>query len=137
MKFKKIHTIRIKPDQRIPDEILKYCQAEKITSAVILSMLGSLRSIELGFLKKLPGKFITKKFKGPLEIISGTGTIATKENETIIHIHMEISDEKRAIGGHLISGVIFSTAEIIIAELDFQIERYKDNFTGLNELKDN
>jgi len=40
--FKKIHIIRIKPDQELLQEILAYCEKKKITSAVILFLLGKI-----------------------------------------------------------------------------------------------
>jgi predicted DNA-binding protein with PD1-like motif len=47
---------------------------------------------------------------------------------------MLVSDENRAIGGHMIEANVFSTAEVVIQELDKQIERKLDNYTGLKEL---
>jgi len=135
MDFEKIHVIRIKPDQEITQEILKYCEKKKITSGVILSLLGSLKEVNLGILKELPGKFIAKKIKGPLEIGCGTGTIATKNGKIILHIHLVVSDENQAVAGHLAGGKIFSTAEVVIVQIEEQLERYQDDFTGLNELK--
>ncbi len=133
--FKKIHVIRIKPGQEILQEILKYCQEEKIISGVIISLLGSLSEVNLGILKELPGKFISRKIKGPLEIGCGTGTVALKNGKIILHIHVVVSDEERAIAGHLAGGRIFSTAEVVIGEIEEKLERYQDDFTGLNELK--
>jgi predicted DNA-binding protein with PD1-like motif len=134
--FKKVHIFRVKPGQKLNHEVLDYCQKNNITSGIILSLLGSLNNVELGFLKELPGKYIAKKFSGPLEIVSGTGSIAKKDREIITHIHLTISDEIKAVGGHLIEGEIFSTAEVVIGEIEDQIERYMDHYTGLNELKD-
>jgi len=133
--FKKIHIFRIKPNQEILQEILNFCKKKKITSGVILSLLGSLKSVNLGILKKLPGKFIAKKIKGPLEIGCGTGTVATKNGKIILHIHVVVSDENRAVAGHLAGGKVFSTAEVVIGEIEEQLERYQDRFSGLNELK--
>ena len=133
--FKKIHVIRIKPDQQIVDEILRYCEDKGIKSGVIISLLGSLKDVNLGFLKELPGKYISKRIEGPLEIACGTGTIALKDSKIVLHIHIVVSDENGAIGGHLVSGTVFSTAEVVIGEIDKQLERCKDDFTGLNELK--
>lgn len=130
----KTHVFRIKPGKDVFKGVFDYCNENKITSGVVLSLLGSLNNIELGFLKELPGKFITKKFEGPLEIACGTGTIAQKDGESILHIHIVISNENGAFGGHLVAGDIFSTAEVVIGELDEEIKREKDDFTGLNEI---
>ncbi len=131
----KTHVVRVKPNQNLLDEIIRYCEENKIASAAILSIIGSLRWVNLGILKELPGKFIPKKMEGPLEIASGMGTVAMKDGKVILHIHMVVSDENGAIGGHLAGATVFSTAEIVIGELEEQLERYKDDFTGLNELE--
>ena len=78
---------------------------------------------------------MSKHLDGPSEIASGMGTVALKDGKIILHIHIVVSDENRAVGGHLAGATVFSTAEVVIAELDEQLERYKDDFTGLNELK--
>ena len=135
MKLTNIYVFRVKPDQELSEATLEFCQAKKIRSAVIISIIGSAKNVELGFLKKLPGKFIKKKFLGPLEIVQGSGTIAVKDNQTILHAHIQISSEKKSIGGHLVSAKIFSTAEVVIGEVDQAIKRVNDKYTGLNELK--
>ncbi|KKQ73605.1 MAG: hypothetical protein US94_C0031G0007 [Berkelbacteria bacterium GW2011_GWB1_38_5] len=135
MKLTNIYVFRVKPDQELSEAILKYCQAKKISSAIVFSIIGSAKNVELGFLKKLPGKFIKKKFQGPLEIVNGSGTIAQKGDQTLLHAHIQISSEKKSIGGHLISAKIFSTAEVVIGEVDQAIKRVNDKYTGLNELK--
>ncbi|MBI5347551.1 MAG: DNA-binding protein [Candidatus Aenigmarchaeota archaeon] len=135
--YKKMHIFRIRPEQDLLKGIGNFCEKNKIRSAVVLQIIGSLETAQLGFLKKLPGKYITKEYKGPLEIVCAQGTIATKGDEVIPHIHMMVSTEKGAIGGHLSLGcTVFSTAEVVIGELWTQVEREKDNHTGLNELKE-
>ncbi len=135
--YKKMHIFRIQPGQDLLKGIGEYCEKNSIKSAEILQIIGSLKVAELSFLKELPGKYITKKFKGPMEIVCAQGSIATAGNEVVPHIHIMVSTEKSAIGGHLSIGcIIFSTAEVFIGELWKQIERKKDSHTGLNELKE-
>jgi predicted DNA-binding protein with PD1-like motif len=134
--YKKIHVFRVKPDQELMDSIMDYCERNNIKSGVIISLIGSLKKVNLGILKELPGKFIAKKMDGPMEIACGSGTVATKDGKMILHIHVVVSDERSAVGGHLAGAQVFSTAEVVIGELPFQLERYKDDFTGLNELKE-
>ncbi len=38
-------------------------------------------------------------------------------------------------GGHLVAATVFSTTEVAIGELDYQLYRYADDYTGLNELQ--
>ena len=134
--FNKIHVFRIKPDQELNHEIASYCRQKNITSGVITGIIGSVKSAKLNFLIELPGKFITESYSGPLEIVCAQGSIALKDDETIVHIHMMLSGRDFCRGGHLNEAHIFSTAEVVIAELDYQLYRYSDDYTGLNELQE-
>ena len=53
----------------IASEIVRYCQQNGISSGVVVGVIGSVVSIKLNFLKELPGKYETKEYKGPLEIV--------------------------------------------------------------------
>ena len=134
--FAKIYVFRVMPKEELMKSIEKYCQKNRITSGIIIGIIGSLERLKLSFLKELPGKYITKECKGPLEIVNCQGSIAKliPDNKTVLHIHMTASNEKETVSGHLSEGIIFSTAEVVIGELDYQLKRKKDDHTGLNEL---
>jgi predicted DNA-binding protein with PD1-like motif len=134
--FEKIHILRIKPGQELLNGILDYCQDNSITSAVIIGIIGSVENVKLNFLKELPGKYESLDYSGPLEIVCAQGSIALKDDTLIIHIHIQLSTQDICCGGHLVSALIFSTAEVTIGELNYQLRRQIDDYTGLNELID-
>jgi len=82
----------------------------------------------------LPGKYETESYQGPMEIVCAQGSVALKGDDLIVHIHIQMSTQQMCYGGHLVEAVVFSTAEVVIGELDFQLHRYFDDYTGLNEL---
>lgn len=141
MIFKKIHVFRIKPGSRLVESLKDYCEKNSINSAIFIGIIGSLKEIELAYLKELPGKYIKKTFHGPLELVSSQGTVArvvssSKEaaGERWLHIHVVASDEKSTVSGHLSEAIIFTTAEVVLGEVSDQIERCHDEYTGLKEL---
>jgi len=134
--LKKIHVFRVKPNQELLGEITRYCNEHKINSGIIIGIIGSVKSAAISFLMDLPGKYDSVDYIGPLEIVCAQGSIALKNDNPIIHIHIQLSDQKTCIGGHLSSATVFSTAEVTIGELDYQLQRHQDAFTGLNELLD-
>jgi predicted DNA-binding protein with PD1-like motif len=134
--FKKIHVFRIKPGQELLDGILNYCQANSVSSGVIIGIIGSVENAKLNFLKALPGKYESVDYIGPLEIVCAQGSIALKDETLIIHIHVQLSGQDICSGGHLARAIVFSTAEVTIGELDYQLRRQMDSYTGLNELVD-
>ena len=133
--FKKVHLFRIKPGQELASEISRYCRQNGISSGVVIGIIGSVEKARLNFLRELPGKYESVDFQGPLEIVSAQGSVALKEAELIVHVHIQLSSPDGCQGGHLVEARVFSTAEVVIGELDYQLRRYADQYTGLNELQ--
>jgi predicted DNA-binding protein with PD1-like motif len=82
----------------------------------------------------LPGKYESVDYSGPFEIVCAQGSVALKEDSPIIHIHIQLSGQGLCRGGHLAEATVFSTAEVVIGELDYQLHRESNDYTGLNEL---
>jgi predicted DNA-binding protein with PD1-like motif len=81
----------------------------------------------------------------PMEIVSLTGWIATREDgETEIHAHFSastvINDQVVTLGGHLTNGVITSVKVVVVigviedtdirAGLDFRLNQFDVKFSG-------
>ena len=134
--FKKVHVFRVKPGQELLGEIASYCQEHSISSGVVIGIIGSVESARLHFLTELPGKYEGVQYSGPLEIVCAQGSVAVQNDSPIIHIHIQLSRQDICRGGHLAEATVFSTAEVVIGELDRQLWRRSDSYTGLNELVD-
>jgi len=134
--FKKVHVFRVKPGQELLGSIFSYCREHGISSGVITGIIGSVERAKLNFLKELPGKYESVDHPGPLEIVCAQGSVALKDDSLIIHVHIQLSGQDICRGGHLAQATVFSTAEVVIAELDYQLRRQFDSYTGLNELFD-
>jgi len=134
--FKKVYVFRVKPGQELLGEIVRYCNEHGISSGVIVGIIGSVESARLNFLMELPGKYDSVDYRGPLEIVCAQGSVALKDDAPVIHIHIQLSGQDICRGGHLAAATVFSTAEVTIGELDYQLHRQPDSYTGLNELLD-
>ena len=134
--FKKLHVFRVKPGQELLEDILRYCGESNVSSGIIIGIIGSVENAKLNFLKALPGKYDSKDYDGPLEIVCAQGSVALKDDSPIVHIHIQLSGQEICIGGHLAKATVFSTAEVTLGELDYQLRRQTDSYTGLNELVD-
>ena len=132
--FTKIHVLRVKPKQELFTEVTHYCQENGIVSAVIMGIIGSVEKAKLNYLINLPGKYESVDYTGPLEIVCAQGSVSLKDEQLIVHIHINLSKQGFCQGGHLAEAVVFSTAEVVIGELDYQLRRALDDYTGLNEL---
>ncbi len=134
--FKKVHVFRVKPGQELLGEITRYCREHSISSGVVIGIIGSVERARLNFLMELPGKYESVDYSGPLEIVCAQGSVAQQSDSSIIHIHIQLSRQDICRGGHLAEATVFSTAEVVIGELDQQLRRRSDSYTGLNELVD-
>jgi predicted DNA-binding protein with PD1-like motif len=132
--FKKIHVFRVKPGRELLYSITRYCAESGITSGILIGIIGSLEYARLNFLRALPGKYDSVDYNGPMEIVCAQGSVALKDNMPVIHIHIQLSTPETSCGGHLSLATVFSTAEVTIGELDYQLRRQLDSYTGLNEL---
>lgn len=98
---------------------------EKIQAGVILSGIGALKKATFRNLKVLPPDLKVEKhhrlyleLEQPMEIVSLTGWIATKEDgEPEIHAHFSAStvfnDQLVTLGGHLTPGAITSVKVVV------------------------
>jgi len=134
--FRKIHVFRVKPHEELLGAITSYCSRNNILSGVVIGIIGSLEKARLNFLLSLPANYKGVDYRGPLEIVCAQGSVALKGDTTIVHIHVQLSSEDLCRGGHLAEATVFSTAEVTIGELDYQLCRELDGYTGLNELVD-
>ena len=99
---------------------------ERIQTGVILSGIGALKKATFRNLKVLPPDLKVEKhhrlyleMEQPMEIVSLTGWIATREDGgTEIHAHFSastvINDQVATLGGHLTPGTLTSVKVVIV-----------------------
>jgi predicted DNA-binding protein with PD1-like motif len=134
IKNRNLIIIQLFPEEDVFTELKKVCNKYKIRSAIIISGIGQVKTVKIGYFKK-KHDYYPKTFKKPLEILSLTGNICKQEDEYISHLHIVLGDEKKkSYGGHLIEGKISITAEIILLETKLDIKRRIDKKTGLSLL---
>ena len=94
--------------------------------------IGAAKNITLGSYPMEIKNYIKKEFKGEFELTSLMGNISTKDGNPFVHIHANISDEEcNGYGGHLFSGTITATGELIIFLSNSVINREKSSNIGL------
>ncbi|MFC1914327.1 PPC domain-containing DNA-binding protein [Chloroflexota bacterium] len=135
--FKKVHVFRVKPGEELVAAVSAYCRERAVTSGIIMGTIGSASKATITFLEALPGHYTPRELSGPLEIVAAQGSVALLKGKTIVHIHIQLASREGCWGGHLASATVFSTAEVAIGELNYQLQRQPDSYTGLNELREN
>jgi predicted DNA-binding protein with PD1-like motif len=124
----RVVVMRLAPNCDLMKSLKETAEKENIRSGVILSGAGSLKQATIRNVRSFPEEFpITDQNRiytpknEPLELLSLSGIISRKDGEVHLHCHIAISsglDDGKAYGGHLIEGcIVFSTCEVIIAEI--------------------
>jgi predicted DNA-binding protein with PD1-like motif len=113
-------------DVDVLEGIQELVKREGIQTGVILSAIGALRKATFRNLKILPSDLKVEKhhrlyleLEQPMEIVSLTGWMATKEDGEIeVHAHFSastvIEDKIVTLGGHLIPGTLTSVKVVIV-----------------------
>lgn len=117
---------KLKMDVDLLEGIHELAKKENIQTGVILSGIGALKKASFRNLKILPPDLKVEKhhrfyleLEQPMEIVSLTGWIATKEDGNLeVHAHFSastvIEDKVVTLGGHLIPGVLTSLKVVVV-----------------------
>jgi len=123
--------IRLFPDEDIHEKLKEACRLYDIKTAVVLSGLGQLKKIRLGYFKE-KNNYVPEHFNKPHELLSLTGNICQQNEDYVLHLHAVLGDEnKKTVGGHLLGGKVEITNEIVILKTDMSLKRRLEKITGL------
>jgi predicted DNA-binding protein with PD1-like motif len=105
-----------------------------IESGLILSGIGMLRDLKIGFYNGT--EYNKERFADPKELLSMHGSVASGQ-ENRIHIHVGLANnEHKVFGGHLFSAKVCMLNEIVLLKLDeITLKRELNEKSGLLELK--
>jgi predicted DNA-binding protein with PD1-like motif len=108
---------RFEDGKDVIKSLKRVTKEHQIQSGVILSGIGMLRDFEISFYSREKAGYVTNKFNEPVELLSLSGNISLRNNETFFHLHVALAKEdKRAIGGHLKKATVHNTLEGVIVK---------------------
>lgn len=129
------YLIRLSRDEELITSLTTFLKKKNITSGII-SGIGAVSEIELGFYNLDEKSYIWRKYTDPMEIASIQGNIALNENQPFVHLHGVFTGRKfNAVGGHIRRATIGATCEININIIDQEISRKLDEEIGLKLLE--
>ncbi|ADI31554.1 PPC domain-containing DNA-binding protein [Staphylothermus hellenicus] len=128
-KLKNIHVFRIPSGEEIVSYINEYAEKHGI-EAGMLSIIGSLENVEIGYYDRGLNKYVAKTFPGTYELVSGNGNISLKEGKPMAHIHVVIGDRNyNAHAGHLVKATVY-VAEVVILEFEGDKKLVREHMGG-------
>jgi len=119
--FEKVVVVRMKQGADLLDGLNSAVDKEKINNAVILSGIGSLVSYHIHVVDNntFPTENVFMKNNTPVDLTSVNGYIFDGR----VHAHINISDERLALGGHLEPGnEVFTFAIVTLGIFSDEIE---------------
>lgn len=126
--------IRLFPNENFHKKIKEICKKHKIITAVVISGIGQLKNLKLGYFKH-KNNYTEEKFEKTFELLSLSGIITKQSNEYDVHFHVVLGDEnKNCKGGHLIDANVEVTNEIIMMKSSQKLYRIIEKETGLKGL---
>ena len=118
------------------DSLREVASKHHIRSGVIINGIGMMKDSVIGYFPG-HGAYEKSSFPKPMEMTCMQGNIATKDGDTVFHVHVNLAGrDKQVHGGHLIKGTVNIVNEIaILKSAGIKLSRQESAKTGLLELK--
>lgn len=124
------YVLRFEKGENFLSELKNFLKKEKIQGGWFWG-IGALTNVEIAYYDLGKEKYLVKKFKEKLEVLSLTGNIAIAKNDRLTHAHIVLGRKNfSVIGGHLISGAVGGTLEVLL-DANFKLSKKSDKETGL------
>jgi predicted DNA-binding protein with PD1-like motif len=97
-----------------------------------VTAVGAFRSAELGYFDRARLQYDRIEVADQVEMLSLLGDIAQHHNKPVVHLHTVLGRrDGSTVGGHLLSGQVWPTLEIIVTEVAVDLVKHLDPQTGL------
>ncbi len=125
---------RLQAGAEIMGSIKELARLESIPSGAFVG-LGALSEVTLALYELGPRKYISTRLEEELELVSMTGNVSWFEGEPVIHAHGVVSRaDFSTAGGHIMSGMVSVTVEVMVTVYPEKVERALVEEVGLNLL---
>jgi predicted DNA-binding protein with PD1-like motif len=116
-------------------EILTTFVREQGVKAGMVSGIGAVSDITLGYFDPATRDYHKEMLPGSYEVANIAGNIAVLDGEEMLHLHATIADNNHnGKAGHLFSAEVSVTLEVIVTPFPGAVERKMDDAIGLNLL---
>ncbi len=124
--------VRIDRGEEVVSCLKVLCRKEGIRCGII-SALGATDCMSISIYDTDNKVFCKQTIEKPMEITMLHGNVSTMDGDVYLHLHITTADvEGHAFGGHLNECRISATCELFIQSIDANVDRKKDEVTGLN-----
>jgi uncharacterized protein len=101
-------------------------------SAAQLTGIGAFSDVLLGYFDWQAKEYARIPVGEQVEVVSLLGDVALEDEEPVVHAHVVVAhSDGRASGGHLLSGRVRPTLEVVLTESPAHLRKRHDANTGL------
>ncbi|MCX5800621.1 MAG: DNA-binding protein [Candidatus Eisenbacteria bacterium] len=133
MKFSKTelgYVVRLEPGEEIISSLSSFAGIQGFASAS-LQGIGAATDLTIGYFERTKKSYVKKALVGEYEVLSLSGTISSFEGNPWVHAHVVVSGPGfDVVGGHLFSGKVTVTIELVLTVSQKRIERREDAQAG-------
>ena len=116
--------VRLDPGDRLVASLAAIATEHAVPAAAIVSGVGMLSRIELGFFDTDLNDYKTAAFEGIYDLSVVIGNIVSREGHYVPHVHAVFNDPSHAtFSGHVMEATCHITMEIFLSTLDFRLKR--------------
>lgn len=137
MKFSRTefgYVARLEPGEEIISSISSFAKTQGLASAA-LQGIGAATEVTVGYFDRANKNYVKKTLVGEYEVLSLSGNISSFEGSPWVHAHVMVSDPQfNVTGGHLFSGKVTVTIELVLITSQKKIERKEDTQSGFKYL---
>lgn len=127
--------VRVDKGEELVESLMKVCKEYNVKLGTI-SGIGATNKVKVGLFDVEKKQYFSSEFDRNFEITSLLGNVSTMNNETYLHLHINVCDDKHnCYGGHLNYAYISATFEGFIEIIDDEIDREFSEEVGLNLMK--
>ncbi len=117
------------------DEVIavlrRFAQENKIEGGWFHAV-GALECATIAWWSWVAKEYENRQVEEQLEVLSLAGTIGLEGGKSRIHAHVSLGRRDGiAVGGHLVSGVVRPTLEMVVVDFRATLQRSRDQQTGL------
>lgn len=128
---KKTFAVVFDKDDECMDGLLEFARQHGLTAAHFTA-LGAFSKVMLAFFDRQTMDYKHIPVDEQVEVLSLVGNIAQHDGQPKIHAHVVLGKaDGTACGGHLLSGHVWPTLEVVVEEEPRHLQRTTDPETGL------
>jgi predicted DNA-binding protein with PD1-like motif len=124
--------VRLDRGADVVSQISEMAESEGISTGVFC-IIGALTQAQIAFYDQESHEYIELMVDEPVEVVSCTGNISTRDGKPFVHAHAVLAGlEGECRGGHLIKGRVFAAEVYLLELLGSPLVREHDFTTGLH-----